>query len=502
MAQLRKITNRNRISKLNSKEGVNNHGFVKISEFNEAVDALNNITDGVFDIADLTVDNLTINENVIGIGAVQFSLTTDSTSKDTGAVILEGGMGVEKSIFAGLTINAGTSATVGTTLNVGTNQTFTKEVAHTVSVTTSTTAATAGGALTIVSGAGATSGEGGLLTLKGGDGGATGNSGGVTISTTSPTAAEPGDITLTGGNATAAAGEGADINITSGNGFTSGTGGDITLTVGSGAVNGASGSNGGDMVFASTVGATATTGTAGTAGRWIFNGSIGGLASGAAGIGVTGTTFSVTTGAGGATTDAAGGAAGAGGAVSFICGNGGAVTNAASASGAGGSMTFSAGTAGSGSTAGANGGNITFTPGAPTGTSGKRGHVIVDKGLVGTYSVKAAINSTNTATVLELATGYITSTSGAATTITLPTGTLFGAELNATQGTTFDFIVDNTEGANTVTIAPGANLIASAWTAVDDALLAPLDIPAGVTGIGIFRIVFSSATAATFSRIG
>ena len=54
----------------------------------------------------------------------------------------------------------------------------------------------------------------------------------------------------------------------------------------------------------------------------------------------------------------------------------------------------------------------------------------------------AAINATATATAAEVATGYITSTSAAATTITLPTGTLLGAALGATRGTTLDLYVD------------------------------------------------------------
>jgi len=41
----------------------------------------------------------------------------------------------------------------------------------------------------------------------------------------------------------------------------------------------------------------------------------------------------------------------------------------------------------------------------------------------------AAINATATATAAQVITGYITSTSAAPTTITLPTGTLLGAAL-------------------------------------------------------------------------
>lgn len=121
-------------------------------------------------------------------------------------------------------------------------------------------------------------------------------------------------------------------------------------------------------------------------------------------------------------------------------------------------------------------------------------------------NARAAINATATATAAQLATGYITSTSAAATTITLPTGTLFGAQLGldtaSGQGTTFDFYVDNTAGANTVTIAVATNGILSAAAAAGSSVGAGLlTVPSGVTGIACFRIMFASATAYVFSRI-
>ena len=114
----------------------------------------------------------------------------------------------------------------------------------------------------------------------------------------------------------------------------------------------------------------------------------------------------------------------------------------------------------------------------------------------------AAINATATATAAEVVTGYITSTSAAGTTITLPTGTLLGAALSATKGTTLDLYVDNTGGASTVTIAVATNGILSAAAAAGSGAGAGLlTVPSGVTGIGCFRIVFASATAYVFSRI-
>ncbi len=114
---------------------------------------------------------------------------------------------------------------------------------------------------------------------------------------------------------------------------------------------------------------------------------------------------------------------------------------------------------------------------------------------------KAAINSTATATAAQVATGYITSTSAAATTITLPTGTLLGAALGATQGTIFELYVDNTAGASTVTMAVAVNgILSDAATAGSGAGFGELTVAAGVTGIARFTLMFSSPTSYVFSR--
>lgn len=117
-----------------------------------------------------------------------------------------------------------------------------------------------------------------------------------------------------------------------------------------------------------------------------------------------------------------------------------------------------------------------------------------------TKRTASAINATATATAAQVATGYITSTSAAATTITLPTGTLLGAQLGATAGTVFKLYVDNTAGANTVTIAVAVNGILSALAAAVSASFGLLTVPSGVTGTAEFTLMFSSATAYTFSR--
>ena len=133
------------------------------------------------------------------------------------------------------------------------------------------------------------------------------------------------------------------------------------------------------------------------------------------------------------------------------------------------------------------------------------GPVVSQNGFIDGHQVAAAnaINATATATAAQVATGYITSTSAAATIITLPTGTLLGAALSATQGTTLDLFIDNTAGASTVTVAVATNGVLSTG-AVDAAAAAgtfgDLTIASGATGIGRFTLMFSSATAYVFTR--
>jgi hypothetical protein len=119
---------------------------------------------------------------------------------------------------------------------------------------------------------------------------------------------------------------------------------------------------------------------------------------------------------------------------------------------------------------------------------------------VATHTTKAAINSTATATAAEVATGYITSTSAAPTTITLPTGTDLGTALGASQGYVHELYVDNTAGSSTVTIAVAVNGILSALAAAEAGGAGLLDVANGVTGQARFTLMFSSATAYTFTR--
>lgn len=115
-------------------------------------------------------------------------------------------------------------------------------------------------------------------------------------------------------------------------------------------------------------------------------------------------------------------------------------------------------------------------------------------------STANAINATATATAAQVASGYIISTSAAATTITLPTGTLLGQALNAVQGTSLDLYIDNTAGADVVTVAVATNGILSTAAADTAGSFGDLTIAAGATGIGRFTIMFSSPTAYVFTR--
>ena len=117
-----------------------------------------------------------------------------------------------------------------------------------------------------------------------------------------------------------------------------------------------------------------------------------------------------------------------------------------------------------------------------------------------THATTSAINATATATAAEVATGYITSTSAAATVITLPTGTLLGAALGAARGTVFDLYIDNTAGANTVTIAVATNGVLSTAAVDTSGSFGDLTVASGATGLARFTLMFSSATAYAFTR--
>ena len=130
------------------------------------------------------------------------------------------------------------------------------------------------------------------------------------------------------------------------------------------------------------------------------------------------------------------------------------------------------------------------------------GPVTSQNGFVDGHQVVAAnaINTTATATAAQVVAGYITSTSVGTVSITLPTGTLLGAALGATQGTALDLYIDNTAGASVVTVVVAVNGILSSAAADTPGSFGDLTIAAGVTGLARFTLMFSSATAYVFTR--
>ena len=128
------------------------------------------------------------------------------------------------------------------------------------------------------------------------------------------------------------------------------------------------------------------------------------------------------------------------------------------------------------------------------------GPVVSQNGFLDGTRTATAINATAVATAAEAATGYITSTSAAGTSITFPTGTLLGAKLNAAAGTVFDLTVDNTGGASVVTMVVGVNAIVSDAGTTTAGSFGDLTIAAGVTGMARYTLLFSSTTAYTITR--
>lgn len=111
------------------------------------------------------------------------------------------------------------------------------------------------------------------------------------------------------------------------------------------------------------------------------------------------------------------------------------------------------------------------------------------------HSVTAK-NTTATLTAAECLAGVITSTSVAAVSLTLPSGADLSAQVSGI-GTTFELIIDNSAGANSVTIVPSATVaaIASPFTITNPMIVTTAQ------KVGCFKFYFTSATSAIVSRI-
>ena len=109
-----------------------------------------------------------------------------------------------------------------------------------------------------------------------------------------------------------------------------------------------------------------------------------------------------------------------------------------------------------------------------------------------------AKDATATLTAAECLAGVITSTSAAAVALTLPSAADLIAVLNGGgQGTTFELIIDNSAGANSVTITPSATIaaITSPFTVTNPMIVTTAQ------KVGCFKFYFTSATSAIVSRV-
>lgn len=116
------------------------------------------------------------------------------------------------------------------------------------------------------------------------------------------------------------------------------------------------------------------------------------------------------------------------------------------------------------------------------------------------YTVRKSIAKPITATLsaAETLAGVITSTSAAAVTLTLPTATsIAGIIPGVGVGTTFDLFIDNSAGANPVTIAVGTGI-----TKTTPAITGGDSLAVAVANkVGLFRFYFTSGTTANIFRI-
>ena len=112
------------------------------------------------------------------------------------------------------------------------------------------------------------------------------------------------------------------------------------------------------------------------------------------------------------------------------------------------------------------------------------------------FPKKVAKNATAVLTSEELGKGIITSTSAAATSLTLPTATLIARHLKAERGDQYEFVVDNSVGANIVTVVVGAGIVVPTTVVITGS--ATLAVAVGQ--VGVFKLYFKSKTAATLFR--
>lgn len=108
-----------------------------------------------------------------------------------------------------------------------------------------------------------------------------------------------------------------------------------------------------------------------------------------------------------------------------------------------------------------------------------------------------AVNTTATITAAQLAGGLLTSTSAAAVSITLPSATDIATALGAVRGSSFEFVVDNSAGSNTVTVVVGSGITVNTPAITGGATLTV----STANTVGVFRLQFTSTSSAKILRI-
>lgn len=113
------------------------------------------------------------------------------------------------------------------------------------------------------------------------------------------------------------------------------------------------------------------------------------------------------------------------------------------------------------------------------------------------FANAVAVDTTATLTGAQLILArYIKSLSAAAVSITLPNATDLGTVLGAVRGSEFDFQIDNSAGANTVTVVVATGIVAATPALTGGATLTVI---AGT--FAKFKIIFKSATTALIFRV-
>lgn len=370
-----------------------------------------------------------------------------------------------------------------------------KEVDHVISVTATSTAATAGGAMTITAGTSGTSGTGGVVALNGGIGGTTGAGGAINITSGAggSSSGASGAVNVKSANETGAEVSGA-ITLASGT-TASATSGAVTVATGANSTSGDSG------VLTLASGASSTSGNTGTA-----NVRSGNAASGTSGIVTvgsgTGTTASgktsIITGAATTTTGlveiVTGNATTTSGAVNLTTGTATTTTGAITLST--GAATTTAGAITLTTGAAVTAGNITLAPGASSSTT--VAPVVIVSGNKVTKPASAPFfligtTASDGAFAKAIVGGYV-EIRGATGNVQLPTGAMLTTAIGTvTSGTSF-LCVFNAIGATPMTAGNTATITTNTNAVLDASADQDIMTITGTSNvnIGTFRFVWDS----------